>query len=582
MIAVDQFGINQINCGDDDGDSAPSGIALLCRESVRFTHAYTTSTLSGPALTSVLTGKYPIQHGLRGTGKSFLSSHLVTLAETAQHQQVATSFFSGGAPVLRKLNVQQGFEVFDDHIGPNANRMHRPFAKLQKLFENWMQDIRGRSFLSCFYVPDLALIQTPTQNDRGETRNLSYDSQLEELDESLWHFFQYLKQKKLWDSTTIVLVGLNGPDSQERTGELSNSNLFSERTQVGLLIKPARSGKSTSKADELSWSSDSNVNVADIGNTLIELYGEWKSDSNWPLVSLQPVLKSSEGQIATDRPLLIESAWAEMPTIRSAVRWEQYLFLLDEKPKVYNSLTDKLETTAIRVSDPSVSDKWKQVEYLMATYQISLWSELPAETRIKWKTLSDLWSLPSTAADKTISFERLAHRLKDDQEIGLMYARELIRRENWDELARWAEGQSLPDLEKVAARQLKLDTGRDFENPCLKTLGMAQPESADLKKCEDPLASALLEWVVADRSDSSELGLKEALRKRFLRLYSLNQADQKIRDTNWSLEAVWDISKSLRYAPLTTEMMLSLPETQKYKQTAQKALAQTVEENQEI
>ncbi|MGZ5280516.1 MAG: sulfatase-like hydrolase/transferase, partial [Pseudobdellovibrionaceae bacterium] len=280
VIAVDQLGVNQINCHEEDPDLTRSGIALLCQESVRFTHAYTTSLLSGPALTSVLTGQYPFQHGLRGNKKNFLSSNTVTLAEVAQRQQVATSFFSGGAPILRKLNLQQGFEVFDDHFAPSIKRLHRPFSKLQKLFENWLLDIQGRSFLSVFYVPDLAMIQTATQNDLGELRNLSYDSQLEEFDESLFHFIQNLKQRKIWDSTMIVLVGLNGPETDERTDELFNTNLYSERTQVALLIKPAQKPRD----EGLNWSFDSNVNLADIGVTLLDLYGTaWKANDIWPL-----------------------------------------------------------------------------------------------------------------------------------------------------------------------------------------------------------------------------------------------------------------------------------------------------------
>jgi hypothetical protein len=570
VIAVDQFGVNQINCNEDELDSAHSGLAVLCQESVRFTHAYTTSLMSGPALTSVLTGQYPFQHGLRGNQKSFLSSKLVTLAEVAQRQQVATSFFSGGAPILRKLNLQQGFETFDDHFAPSLQRLHRPFSKLQKLFENWFQDVHGRSFLSFFYVPDLAFIQTPTQNDLGEMRNLSYESQLEEFDESLWHFIQYLKERKIWDSTMIILVGLNGPQLDERADELFNTNLYSERTQVGLLIKPAQKPRD----EGLSWSFDGNVNLADIGDTLLDLYGTWKSDPQWPLTSLNPVLKSPSAQIQTDRPLLIESSWNEIPNIRSSIRWGQYLFLMDEKPHVFNSLIDKLETTPSRISDPVVLEKWQQIESL----RIPPWPGVPPETRIKWKSLAELWNQTSNNGEKSTSFERLAHRLHDDSEISLLYTQQLIRNQSWEDLDRWAQGLHMPDLEKIAQKNLKKDGHRPFQDPCLAATELSQPQMMDLKKCIDPLAFPLLEWMAADRAESADSSQKEALRKKFLRLYVLNAIDQKISEMNLGLQAIWDISPSLRRPQLTTEMMLALPEMQKYKLAAQKALLQSQDE----
>ena len=574
VIAVDQFGLNQINCYDEDNEDSNSGIALLCQESVRFTHAYTTSILSGPALTSVLTGQYPFQHGLRSNKKNFLSSKSVTLAEVAQKQQVATAFFSGGAPILRKLNLQQGFEVFDDHFAPTQTRLHRPFSRLQKLFENWYQDNRGRSFLAFFYVPDLALTQTPTTNDRGEARNLSYESQVEEFDESLWHFIHSMKERKIWDSTTVVLVGLNGPDTTERAGELANTNLYSERTQVGLLIKPARrnSGETNSS------SYDGGVNLADLGNTLIELYGDWKSDSTWPLMSLNGILKSTSSPEIEERPLRIETAWSEAAGIRTAIRWGANLFLLDEKPRIFNSLTDKLETVPVRPSDPSVREKWQDLEERIDSSKITLWSDLPPATWIKWKGISHLWSLPAGSIDRPISFERLAHRLYDDSEISEMYTRELIRGQTWEERQRWAQGLKISDLEKIANRNLKIENRRSFQDPCLAALELSQPQTQDLKKCEDPLAWALLEWVMADRSEGGDATQKENLRKKFLRLYTLNAVDQKVTEINWSLENVWDLSPSLRRPALTTDLMLALPDLQKYKQIAQKAVVQARDE----
>lgn len=89
------------------------------------------------------------------------------------------------------------------------------------------------------------------------------------------------------------------------------------------------------------------------------------------------------------------------------------------------------------------------------------------------------------------------------------------------------------------------------------------------------MALTLLEWTLAERKDNSENPLKDALRKRFLRQYLSLRLDRKIIETNYSLQAAWDLAPSLKTKHLTVEMMLSLPEMQKFRQLAVKAAQQS-------
>jgi arylsulfatase A-like enzyme len=570
VIAVDQLGVNELSCTSESTPQMRSGIALLCEESIRFTHAFTTSPLSGPALTSILTAQYPYEHGLRSNTKSSLPSRVTTLTELAQQKNYVTSFFSGGAPVLRKLNLQQGFETFDDNFVPTPGRLFRSFQKTQKIFESWLNEIGRQSFLTFFYVPDIAFTQTPTQTLLGENRNLSYESQLEEFDDSLFTFIQSLKARKLWDSTMVVLVGLNGPVGEGRETELANLNLFSERTQVGLLIKPSQKPRDRG----VSWSYDDNVTLADVGATLAEMFGSLPSNPTFPVTSLTKALQNPSAQLLVNRPIVTESAWSETNGIRYGVRWGQYLFLLDEKPLLYNSLIDKQETSPIRISEAGAQKEWEEIQNIMANLQWKFWPGLPHDEFLKWKGLADLWSM-DLSPNREASFERLAHRLRDVHEVTDLYSRELLNQQNWPELERWAQGLKLPDLEKIALKNLKKDNKKSFSDPCLAVLEMSHPGNGDLKKCEDPMALTLLEWVLAERKDNSDNPLKDALRKRFLRQYLSLRLDRKIIETNYSLQAAWDLAPSLKTKHLTVEMMLSLPEMQKFRQLALKAAQQS-------
>ncbi len=569
VIAVDHLGVNELNCNSESMAGQHSGIAQLCQDSIRFTHAFTTSPLSGPALASILTGMYPFQHGLRSNVKSFLPSRVTTLAEVAQQKNYATSFFSGGAPLLRKLNLHQGFETFDDTFNPSPTQLFRPFSRNMHIFEEWLSEIKTLNFFTVFYVPDLAYTKTATQNDIGESRPLSFESQVEEFDETLSSLIKILKEQDRWNNTLIILTGLQGPDLNSRNSELPNLNLYSEKTQIGLLIKPAQKPRDLG----INWSFDPNVTLADVGATLAEIFEAPLRESIFPVLSLSEILRSPSAKLALDRPVITESAWASADSVRFAARWGQYLYLLDANPRVYNSLIDRQETSAIKVSDSGQQDEWEVIQKKILSIQTQPWTGVATEERLKWSGFAELFSQNPTA-DKTASFEKLAHRLYDDSEISGLYSQELLANQNWKELEKWAQGLKWKDLEIVAARNLKKEIRGKFTDPCLALMDLQEAQTSDLRKCEDPLALSLFDWLSTERSESADSSVKENSRKKFLRSYLNFRLDRQIVETFYELQGVWDLNPQIRSKSLIVELMLALPEAQKLRSLAHKAFQQ--------
>ncbi|MGE0528868.1 MAG: sulfatase-like hydrolase/transferase, partial [Bdellovibrionales bacterium] len=134
VIAVEGLGFESLNCDSvESGDLNLEGLRAFCEEAVRFTHAYATSTLAQPNLASLMTGLYPLDHGVRHNGSDFLSARFKTVAEGALTRGYHTSFISGGPPVWRKSGLAQGFEVFDDSIDLAPGLYYRPAEEVFQL-----------------------------------------------------------------------------------------------------------------------------------------------------------------------------------------------------------------------------------------------------------------------------------------------------------------------------------------------------------------------------------------------------------------------------------------------------------------
>lgn len=480
IVAVDRLGVGFNVCPSESDDASGSGFGEICREGVRFTHAFTTSTLSAPAMGSILTGHYPYRNGLRHNGSGelgALSAAAETLAETALQSGYRTLFVSGGAPLLRRTGLHQGFEVFDDNIQPSAQRMHRPAREVTEIFQRWLEgrlrlDDRSRSrtvsdpFLAVLHLADLQAPWNPAPDESGRVRESTVRAQLEEIDETLARLWTYLRRNHLWDSTMIVLVGLQGEASDSRHGEIPALDLHSDMTHVTLLVKDAISPTADMRQKELptgqtgyKWSPNSssfdvNVSLADIGMTLFERVAPESSQmfEGEEVRSLADALKGPGEHLEEwrklDRAILSESAWgrwqldSSLP-IRLAIRKGPYLYIHDSaqsSSSLYNTLTDAFEVSPL----PKRNSKTMELREAFSSLASSLgYQEFPGVTA--QQILEDRWARAFFSRRLGIRpGEGAPHVTETDQQRLEILAEDQPHLRTWLTLQNWESGSKTP------------------------------------------------------------------------------------------------------------------------------------------
>lgn len=569
VIAVDELTITDVNCNQEDLER--SGFQILCNESVRYTHAFTPSTLTNPALASLLTGLYPYQHKIRNNAGPGLAAELELASEVALKHDYRTSFFSGGAPVFRRTGLNQGFELFDDNIVPSWTSLFRPFKKSSEAFMQWLkQEVGHDAFFSFIYVPDLLYTTTETVTDLGETRNLSFESQQDELDESLFELIQYLKANHRWDNTTLILVGLNGHTSNDRPHEVSPLNLHGENTQIALLIKPSQSKK---RDEAIHWKIDQNVSLVDVGRTLFELLGESIVDNTsatFPTHSLLETLKSPNAPWTEDRPLLIESDWArwrQAGTLRTAGISNHVLYIYDEKPLLYNTLVDRLEVNPLPLLQESILPTTQRLQGLLHRNQFLPFVLQDNEWLSKLSLPYSRWMRADQEALLLKDLKRLL--LSNPRSIDILNwtAQIALNQKDWETLKQLGVKYKISNWEYVAERNLNVKTAK-ANDKCFSLLSAKSLESEDFKGCGDSLFLELIDWLRAEDRGLS----KDVQRKRFERSFKNYLLDQNIQRANIAAGMIWDTSRENVFAPSRTELALYLPEYTKIRNLAYRAL----------
>jgi arylsulfatase len=116
LVTCDTLRADRLGCYGYTRDVTPE-LDALARESLRFESAWSTASLTVPALSALLTGRMPEEVGARAGNQVVLPAAATTLAEVLSAQGFATAAVVSNW-VLRSQGggdgFEQGFDVFDD------------------------------------------------------------------------------------------------------------------------------------------------------------------------------------------------------------------------------------------------------------------------------------------------------------------------------------------------------------------------------------------------------------------------------------------------------------------------------------
>ena len=161
----------------------------LANESVVFERAYTHSPQSLPAHASLLTGRLPLDHGVRDDAGFSLASDTSTLAELLRNRGFATGGAVSSFLLQARTGIGQGFSFFDDEMpsGPSEEiaAVERTGSRRSTSpSDGWHGKAASASFCSCRCPAD--------------------------ADAAVMRLTGALKQRGLYDNATILVVGDQG------------------------------------------------------------------------------------------------------------------------------------------------------------------------------------------------------------------------------------------------------------------------------------------------------------------------------------------------------------------------------------
>ncbi len=332
----------------------------LADNGIVFDHAYSVAPITLPAHTSILTGQYPFEHGVRNNGLQYVPQDVTTLAEHLGREGFRTGAFVSAAVLDGRYDLDQGFEVYDDDLSTGRDRTpravaDRPAEAVVDSAHAWLDTLEeDENFFLWVHFYDPHAPYSPPAPYRDQYRERLYDGEIAYMDAQMGRLFRHpmLDIGNPKTGALTMVIGDHGESLGEH-GERTHALLAYDSTlHVPWIMRVPGGPAGVRVADP--------VSQVDLMPTVLDLL-EVRSETAVSGRSLAPLI---EGASAVNPPAYYSETylpyytygWAKLRALRRG-SWK---YIDAPKPELYNLRKDPRELTNVHASQPGKAHDLKR------------------------------------------------------------------------------------------------------------------------------------------------------------------------------------------------------------------------------
>ncbi len=249
VVTFDTTRADHIACYGHPRAKTPN-IDRLAANGTRFDRAYASVPVTLPSHSTIMTGTYPMFHGVRDNGIFVLAERNLTLAEILADAGYATGAAVGSFPLIARFGIDQGFELFDDRVAQRDEDFlgeralpktrfffdERPAGLVNEAILPWIREHRdGPFFAWVHYFDPHQPFEPPPPYDQL-FRSDPYLGEIAYADECLGVLLDELETLGVAGRTVVVVVSDHGEGLGDHN-ELTHSILaYNSTLRVPLVI----------------------------------------------------------------------------------------------------------------------------------------------------------------------------------------------------------------------------------------------------------------------------------------------------------------------------------------------------------
>jgi len=336
VVSFDTTRADRLGCYGYEDAETPN-LDALAHEATLFERAVSPVPTTLPSHSTMFTGVYPQDHGVRYNLIFRLGPEAVTLAETLRDAGFATAGFPSSYVLAERFGLNQGFDVYPEPPGgpgaqndPDAHNGLRAGEIVDRAlawFDDNAESEKQFAWLQ-FYDPHAPY--DPPFPYSSKYRDRPYDGELAYADAQFGRLMERLRSDPAWARTMVIVVGDHGEGLHEH-GERFHANLVYESTQHVPLIIRTPTGRARTVPEP--------VSLVDITPTVLDYVG-LDSTTDFRGISLRAGV---EGGSLLQRDIYFESlagslnyGWGEL----RGVRYGDWKLIDSDEPELFDLASD--------------------------------------------------------------------------------------------------------------------------------------------------------------------------------------------------------------------------------------------------
>jgi choline-sulfatase len=393
LITLDTTRADRLGCYGYAPGRTPH-LDALARRGVLFWHAASTSPLTQPAHSSILTGMYPTHHGVRVNGSTALGQEQKTIAEALKEKGYQTGAFLGAFVLDGRWGLNQGFGEYDDrfdlekHKHLDLGSVQRPADKVVDAALAWLEARQGSPFLAWIHLYDPHTPYEPPEPLFSEygPRGMAalYDGEIAFTDQQVGRLVSWLQARGLDSKTIILVIGDHGEGLGSHGEGTHGYFVYDYAQRVPFLV-------ATPFTELQGVRVESQVSAVDVFPTVMALTGTDSHDVQGR--SLLPVMfdpGQEETSYAYGESMTpnLQFGWSSLHFLRSS----RYKVIKAPRPELYDLAADPEEKTNLYERQRAVArDLMANLEELME--RTSRGAPAPEAANLDRETLERLSAL---------------------------------------------------------------------------------------------------------------------------------------------------------------------------------------------
>jgi arylsulfatase A-like enzyme/tetratricopeptide (TPR) repeat protein len=336
IITTDTTRADHIGCYGNRSVETPV-IDELARGGILFSEAVTPSPNTMPAHSSLLTGLYPVHHGVRANGTFRLDGKVTTLAERLKEKGYRTGAVISAYVLDSRFGLDQGFDLYHDDLTKGMQYSPHMFRERAAELTNepavaWLRENAKQPFFLWVHYFDPHAVYMPPEPFRTDYAHDLYDGEIAYVDSQIGALLHNLEELGVRDRTLVIYTSDHGEGLGEH-GEQTHSLLVYDATlHVPMIVhapKALPQGKVIQRQSCL----------VDVVPTVLELLGQAVPGDLDGVNLLRPPAEENRSVLIETIATMTLHGWAPL----LGVRRSDFKYILAPTPELYDLKQDPRE-----------------------------------------------------------------------------------------------------------------------------------------------------------------------------------------------------------------------------------------------